>query len=75
LNQCRTEAGHDCLSAEVFWVNGKQRFRKIGQPFRQCRVMPKKAGRITLTGGTVFLMWLAEQVTSRGIGASDVIYG
>jgi len=23
---------------------------------------------ITLTGGTVFLMWLGEQVTSRGIG-------
>jgi hypothetical protein len=36
---------------------------------------PKHAGRITLTGGTVFFMWLAEQVTLRGIGASDVIYG
>src|SRR5438094_105475 len=23
---------------------------------------------ITLTGGTVFLMWLGEQITSRGIG-------
>jgi hypothetical protein len=36
---------------------------------------PKHGGRITLTGGTVFFMWLAEQVTLRGIGASDVIYG
>jgi preprotein translocase subunit SecY len=27
---------------------------------------------ITLTGGTMFLMWLGEQVTSRGIGAGIV---
>ena len=23
---------------------------------------------ITLTGGTMFLMWLGEQITSRGVG-------
>jgi preprotein translocase subunit SecY len=23
---------------------------------------------ITLTGGTVFLMWLGEQITARGVG-------
>src|SRR5712671_6494747 len=28
---------------------------------------------ITLTGGTMFLMWLGEQVTSRGIGISLII--
>src|SRR5881227_2292774 len=28
---------------------------------------------ITLTGGTMFLMWLGEQITSRGIGISLII--
>jgi hypothetical protein len=32
---------------EVFWVNGKPRFRKIGQPFRQCRVTLERAARDT----------------------------
>ena len=31
---------------------------------------------ITLTGGTLFIMWLGEQITSRGIGngTSLIIY-
>jgi hypothetical protein len=30
--------------------------------------LPHFATVITLTGGTVFLMWLGEQITARGIG-------
>ena len=31
-------------------------------------VLPVSPPTITLTGGTMFLMWLGEQITSRGIG-------
>ena len=31
-------------------------------------VLPDLDSVITLTGGTLFLMWLGEQITSRGIG-------
>ena len=31
-------------------------------------VLPRVSTVITLVGGTMFLMWLGEQITSRGIG-------
>ena len=31
-------------------------------------VLPRSACVITLVGGTMFLMWLGEQITARGIG-------
>ena len=42
---------------------GRRQRRQRSRP-----VLPCSRPTITLTGGTMFLMWLGEQITSRGIG-------
>ena len=42
------------------------RHRQRGRRSRACSSASRPS--ITLTGGTMFLMWLGEQITSRGIG-------
>src|SRR3569832_113465 len=42
----------------------KQGIQAVGQP----GLLFELAGTISLVGGTMFLMWIGEQVTSRGIG-------
>jgi len=49
------------IGLESFSVNGQQVVIDPGMDFRMMTV-------ITLVSGTVFLMWLGEQITERGIG-------
>jgi preprotein translocase subunit SecY len=35
---------------------------------RHCRAVLRPDGVVTLTGGTMLLMWMGEQITARGIG-------
>jgi len=49
------------IGLESFSVNGHAVVIDPGMPFRLMTVL-------TLTAGTVFLMWLGEQITERGIG-------
>ena len=45
-----------------------RRPRRRGQCRRRTRPVLPASTTITLVGGTMFLMWLGEQITSRGIG-------
>ncbi|MDQ6961155.1 MAG: preprotein translocase subunit SecY [Mariprofundaceae bacterium] len=49
------------IGLESFSVNGQQVVIDPGMDFRMMTVL-------TLVSGTVFLMWLGEQITERGIG-------
>src|SRR3546814_8379992 len=54
---CSSDLGLEALGAN----NGVQSIVMPGMLFRLAAV-------ISLVGGTMFLMWLGEQITSRGVG-------
>jgi preprotein translocase subunit SecY len=55
----------DCLS-----VRKPENSQRARNPVRHPPTLPVQNPRIavTLTGGTMFLVWLSEQITSRGVG-------